>query len=53
MQERYKTRSAGSATLGDTSLARLIIQLDSKTEPGVAKARNYIAQGRGDTAQIK
>ena len=46
-----ETSSAGSATLGDKSWARLIIQVDSKTEPNVTKAHNYM--GGGGTAQKK
>ena len=39
------TNSAGSDTLRVRSWARLIIQLNSKTEPSVAKAHNYTLGG--------
>ena len=38
----WGTTGKFSTIFGDTSLARLIIQLVSKTEPIVAKAHNYI-----------
>ena len=53
IQLKFKTSLARSATLGDTSWARLTsgnlpdsqLRLESKTEPSVAKARNYIGGG--------
>ena len=48
---KERKSSAGSATLGVASLARLIIQLKFKTEPSVAKAHNYI-HGGGHSTEI-